>query len=90
VRATGKPKAPRWIMKERGLRDYFDALGSSPINYLYHAQYADKRITPLSPPRAVRTMAKLAPPSRRRPLWVHLSRRVSANHRSTLDGSRPV
>jgi hypothetical protein len=33
-------------MKERGLRDYFDALGSSPINYLYHAQYADKRITP--------------------------------------------
>ena len=27
VRATGKPKAPQWIMKERGLRDYFDALG---------------------------------------------------------------
>jgi hypothetical protein len=30
VRATGKPKAPRWIMKERGLRDYFiHALGGS-------------------------------------------------------------
>ena len=27
VRAAGKPKAPRWIMKEPGLRDYFDALG---------------------------------------------------------------
>ena len=27
VRATGKPKAPQWIMKEQGLRDYFDALG---------------------------------------------------------------
>jgi hypothetical protein len=26
VRAAGKPKAPRWIMKEPGLRDYFDAL----------------------------------------------------------------
>ena len=24
---TGKPKAPRWIVKERGLRDYFDAIG---------------------------------------------------------------
>jgi hypothetical protein len=29
VRATGKPKPPQWIMKERGLRDYFDALGGS-------------------------------------------------------------
>ena len=29
VRATGKPKAPSWIMKERGLRDYYDALGGS-------------------------------------------------------------
>ena len=29
VRATGKPKAPQWIMKERGLRDYFHALGDS-------------------------------------------------------------
>jgi hypothetical protein len=27
VRATGKRKAPRWIMKERGLQDYVDALG---------------------------------------------------------------
>jgi hypothetical protein len=27
VRAAGKPKAPQWIMKERGLQDYFDALG---------------------------------------------------------------
>ena len=27
VRATGKPKAPRWIMKERGLLDYYDVLG---------------------------------------------------------------
>jgi hypothetical protein len=27
VRATGKPKAPRWIMSERGLKDYFDQLG---------------------------------------------------------------
>jgi hypothetical protein len=27
VRATGKPKAPRWIMNERGLKDYFDHLG---------------------------------------------------------------
>jgi hypothetical protein len=27
VRATGKCKAPRWIMKERGLQDYVDALG---------------------------------------------------------------
>jgi hypothetical protein len=27
ARATGKPKAPRWIMKERGLRDYYAALG---------------------------------------------------------------
>ena len=27
VRATGMPEAPRWIVKERGLRDYFDALG---------------------------------------------------------------
>ena len=27
MRATGKPKAPRWIGKERDLRDYFDALG---------------------------------------------------------------
>jgi hypothetical protein len=29
VRATGKPKAPRWIMKEPGLRRYYDALGGS-------------------------------------------------------------
>lgn len=28
VQATGKPQAPRWITKERGLRAYFDALGS--------------------------------------------------------------
>jgi hypothetical protein len=27
VRATGKPKVPKWIINERGLRDYFDALG---------------------------------------------------------------
>jgi hypothetical protein len=27
VRATGKPKVPTWIIKERGLRDYFDSLG---------------------------------------------------------------
>ena len=31
VRATGKPKAPPWIMKERGLRYYFDALGGSDV-----------------------------------------------------------
>ena len=29
VRATGKPMAPQWIMKERDLQDYFDALGSA-------------------------------------------------------------
>jgi len=29
VRATGKPKAPRWIIKERALRDYFDAIGGA-------------------------------------------------------------
>jgi hypothetical protein len=28
VRATTKPEAPRWIMNERGLKDYFNALGS--------------------------------------------------------------
>ena len=27
ARATGKPKAPEWIIKERDLRAYFDALG---------------------------------------------------------------
>jgi hypothetical protein len=31
VRATGKPKAPPWIMKERGLRYYFDALGGIDV-----------------------------------------------------------
>jgi len=31
VRAAGKPKAPPWIMKERGLRDYFDALGGIDV-----------------------------------------------------------
>jgi hypothetical protein len=29
VRASGKPKAPEWIMKERGLQSYFDALGGA-------------------------------------------------------------
>jgi hypothetical protein len=29
VRATGKPKPPRWIMKKRSLRHYFDGLGGS-------------------------------------------------------------
>lgn len=29
VRATGKPKAPQWIMKDFGLQQYFDALGRS-------------------------------------------------------------
>jgi hypothetical protein len=29
VRAIGKPEAPWWIMKEPGLKDYFDALGRS-------------------------------------------------------------
>jgi hypothetical protein len=27
MRTTGKPQAPRWIVKERGLRDYFESLG---------------------------------------------------------------
>jgi hypothetical protein len=27
VRAAGRPEAPQWIMNERGLQDYFDALG---------------------------------------------------------------
>src|SRR5262249_9848854 len=31
VRATGKPKTPPWIMKERGLRNYFDALGGIDV-----------------------------------------------------------
>lgn len=31
VRVTGKPKAPRWIMKERGLLDYFYGLGRSSV-----------------------------------------------------------
>ena len=31
VRATGKPKAPSWIIKERGLRYYFDALGGIDV-----------------------------------------------------------
>lgn len=34
ARAAGKPKAPQWIMKERGLQDYFDALGGLDPSYL--------------------------------------------------------
>ena len=29
VRASAKPKAPQWSMKERGLQSYFDALGDA-------------------------------------------------------------
>jgi hypothetical protein len=32
VRATGKPKAPPWIMKVRGLGYYFDALGGIDVD----------------------------------------------------------
>lgn len=32
VRATGKPKAPPWIMNESGLRRYFDALGGISVD----------------------------------------------------------
>jgi hypothetical protein len=32
VRATGKPKAPRWVMNESGLRRYFDALGGIDLD----------------------------------------------------------
>jgi hypothetical protein len=31
VRATGKPKAPPWIVKERGLQNYFHALGGLDV-----------------------------------------------------------
>jgi hypothetical protein len=31
MRAAGKPKAPPWIMQERGLRCYFDALGGIDV-----------------------------------------------------------
>ena len=32
MRATGKPKAPPWIMKVRGLGYYFDALGGIDVD----------------------------------------------------------
>jgi hypothetical protein len=32
IRATGKPKAPPWIMKESSLRRYFDALGGIDVD----------------------------------------------------------
>jgi hypothetical protein len=35
MRATGKPEVPPWIMQERGLRDYFDALGGIDVEK-YH------------------------------------------------------
>jgi hypothetical protein len=48
VRATGKPKAPRWIMKERDLRDYYDALGGSGGFDLVHKQ-SDERAADFLP-----------------------------------------
>ena len=29
AQAPGKPKAPRWIIKEQGLQDYYDVLGGA-------------------------------------------------------------